>query len=64
MHDEIARYELDVLRWHREQPRQESGEADRRDAQHWLAMAGYLTLGDKGRFSITTKGLRFLASCK
>jgi hypothetical protein len=64
MPDQIPRFELDVLRWHREMPRAESLNFDRRDAQLWLATAGFLTRSEQGLFSITTKGARVLASCK
>lgn len=64
MPDEVPRFELDVLRWHREHPRPASADPDRQDAQLWLAMAGYLTRSEDGVFSITTKGIRLLAKCK
>lgn len=38
MGHDIPRYDLDVLRWHKDQPRPESENTDRRDAQLWLAM--------------------------
>jgi hypothetical protein len=62
MGDEITRYELDVLRWHKDRLRKKSDNADRKDSQIWLAMAGYPTQVEEGRFSITTKGPRLLTS--
>ena len=64
MSDEVPRYELDILRWHKDRPRQESDNDDRKDSQLWLALVGYLTRGDDGRYSITTKGLKYLRETK
>ena len=57
---EIPRFELDVLRWHRDQSRRLSDENDRRDAQGWLALNGYIARNSEDRFSITPKGIHYL----
>lgn len=62
MIEEFEPYEIDTLRWHRDKSRKESDNADRMDSQICLARLGYLTRSDDGRFSITTKGLKLLAS--
>ena len=59
---DIPRYELDVLRWHKTEPRKESDNIDRKDAQIWLNMNGYLARNDAGYFSITQKGTRILVT--
>jgi hypothetical protein len=61
---EIPSFELNVLRWHKDRPRIDSDNFDRRDAQLWLAMTGFLGRNDDGEFSITTRGIRVLATCK
>jgi hypothetical protein len=64
MADGIPRYELDVLRWHKDGPQKPCGNADRKAAQVWLAMNGYLVEKEDEGFSIITRGLRVLANCK
>jgi hypothetical protein len=49
---------------HKDGPQQPCENADRKDAQVWPAMNGYLVGKVDEGFSITTKGLRVLANCK
>jgi hypothetical protein len=60
MSEELTFYELEVLGWHRSQPRKESDERDRKETQNMLAGLHYLTRSEQGVFSITTKGLKRL----
>ena len=64
MSDDIPRYELDVLHWHRDKVQKESDNADRRDAQLWLAMAGFLVRNENCAFSITQKGVKYQRETK
>ena len=60
MRVELTPYEVDVLDWHKDRPRKECSNEDRKDAQFARASLGYLARGDKGVFSITAKGLKQL----
>jgi hypothetical protein len=64
MSEPLDFYELDVLRQHRDKPRKESDNEDRRDAQQTLADLGYLTRSNEGVFSVTSKGLKYLRGPK
>jgi hypothetical protein len=60
VNDYLTFYDLEVLGWHRDKPRREDANRDRKEAQHMLASLDYLTRNEDGVFSITAKGLKRL----
>ena len=61
MDEYLTTYEIDVLRWHTDQPQPASMNPDCRAAQAILAKLEYLERNGDGAFNITSKGLKRLA---